>query len=228
VVVAGKAVSLAAEALSTRILAFASEHAGVAPDACRMDGDAVICGGKRITLSELYGAAVSAGRELATVRKASNSPRSIAFNVHGFRIAVHRLTGQITILQSVHAADAGTVMNQRQCRGQIEGAVAQAIGWTLYEKMVFDGQGRMVNPTFRNYHIPAFADVPRTEVHFAETYDSFGPSGAKSAGEGPFDPVAPALANALADATGVRFHSLPLAPDRIYKAIGEKFALQGV
>jgi CO/xanthine dehydrogenase Mo-binding subunit/aerobic-type carbon monoxide dehydrogenase small subunit (CoxS/CutS family) len=228
VVVAGKAVAMAAEALSTRILAFASEHAGVPPDACRLDGDAVICGGKRFTLSEVYGAAVSAGRELATVRKASNSPRSIAFNVHGFRIAVHRLTGQITILQSVHAADAGTVMNPRQCRGQIEGAVAQAIGWTLYEKMVFDGQGRMVNPTFRNYHIPAFADVPRTEVHFAVTYDSFGPSGAKSAGEGPFDPVAPALANALANATGVRFHSLPLAPDRIYKAIGERLALRSV
>jgi CO/xanthine dehydrogenase Mo-binding subunit len=76
----------------------------------------------------------------------------------------------------------------------------------------------------RHYHIPAFADVPRTEAYFADTVDAFGPFGAKSVGEAPFNPVAPALANALADATGVRFHSLPLAPDRIYQAISTKHA----
>jgi CO/xanthine dehydrogenase Mo-binding subunit len=111
-----------------------------------------------------------------------------------------------------------------QCRGQVQGAVAQGIGWALTEKMVFDDAGRLVNSTFRHYRIPAFADVPRTEVHFADTVDAFGPFGAKSAGEAPVNPVAPALANALADATGVRFHSLPLAPDRIYHAVSRKFA----
>jgi putative selenate reductase molybdopterin-binding subunit len=131
-------------------------------------------------------------------------------------------TGQMRLLF------AGTVMNPRQCRGQFEGVAAQAISWTLFEGMVFDGQGRMTSPTFRNYHIHSFVDAPRTEVHFADAYGTFGPSGAKPAGEGPFDPVAPALANALAGATGVRVHPLPFAPDRIYEAIGKRLALQGV
>jgi CO/xanthine dehydrogenase Mo-binding subunit len=85
--------------------------------------------------------------------------------------------------------------------------------------MVFDRDGKMVNPTFRNYRIPAFADVPRSEIYFAKTTDALGPMGAKSMSEAPINPVAPALANALADATGIRFHDLPLTPDRIYRAI---------
>jgi putative selenate reductase molybdopterin-binding subunit len=158
-------------------------------------------------------------RDLLVVRKATNTPRSIAFNVQGFRVAVNRDTAQVKILQSVHAADAGRVINPMQARGQVQGAVAQAIGWTLFEKMVYDDQGRLINAALRNYHIPQFADVPRTEVFFADTVDAFGPSGAKSLAEGPLDPVAPALANAIRDATGVRFRSLPLAPDRIFKSL---------
>ncbi len=222
VMVAGKAVELAAETLRDRILAFAAEHARVPVDSCRLEPDAVICGERRIELAELHGAANVAGRELGAMRKASNTPRSIAFNVQGFRIAVNRLTGQIAILQSVHAADAGAVINPMQAVGQVQGSVAQGIGWALYEKMVYDDEGRQINAAFRNYHIPAFADVPRTEVLFAKTFDRFGPSGAKSLAEGPFDPVAPALANAIADATGLRFRSLPLAPDRIYRAIVDR------
>jgi CO/xanthine dehydrogenase Mo-binding subunit len=139
--------------------------------------------------------------------------------VHGFWIAVHSVTGEIKILQSVQAADAGVVINPQQLRGQIEGAIAQGLGWALYEKMVFDQDGRVVNPSFRHYRIPAYADIPRSEVYFARTTDAFGPLGAKSQGEAPINPVPPALANALADASGIRFHDLPLAPDRIYSAI---------
>ena len=78
----------------------------------------------------------------------------------------------------------------------------------------------MVNPQLRNYRIPAFADVPRSEVYFADTYDSIGPLGAKSQGECAINPVAPAIANALANATGVRFAHLPLSPDRIFDRLG--------
>ena len=78
-----------------------------------------------------------------------------------------------------------------------------------------------MNPSFRNYRIPAFADVPRSEIYFADTYDSFGPLGAKSMSEAPINPIAPAMANALADATGIRFCDLPFRPDRIYRPIHE-------
>jgi putative selenate reductase molybdopterin-binding subunit len=125
-------------------------------------------------------------------------------------------------LQSVHAADAGTVINPMQLHGQVEGAVSQGIGWALYERIVIDETGKIVNPQFRNYRIPAYADIPRTEIYFADTCDSTGPLGAKGMGECPINPVAPALANALDDATGIRFRELPFRPDLIYRPIFEK------
>jgi CO/xanthine dehydrogenase Mo-binding subunit len=102
-----------------------------------------------------------------------------------------------------------------QCRAQVEGGVAQALGAALFEEVVVDEHGRVANPSFRNYHIPAFADVPRTEVLFAQTSDTLGPFGAKSMSESPYNPVAAALGNAIRDATGVRYTRLPFKPDRI-------------
>jgi CO/xanthine dehydrogenase Mo-binding subunit len=84
---------------------------------------------------------------------------------------------------------------------------------------MIDATGRVRNPSFRHYHIPAWADLPRTEVLFADTADSVGPFGAKSMSESPFNPVAPALANAVADAVGVRCRDLPMAPDRVFRAL---------
>ena len=88
--------------------------------------------------------------------------------------------------------------------------------------MIDDG-GRVVNPKFRDYHLPSFADVPRTDVYFAQTYDSIGPLGAKSMSESPYNPVAPAMGNALADATGIRFTQVPFKPDRIFQALHAKY-----
>lgn len=221
VTIAGNAVRLAAEALRERILAFASAQTGCRPEACRLTADTVICGDTSIALTELHARAEEAGTQLATSRRSYASPRSVAFNVQGFRVAVHRMTGEIRILQSVHAADAGTVINPVQCRGQVEGSIVQALGWAMTEHMEIDQQGRITNPSLRNYRIPAFADAPRSEVFFAETCDAFGPAGAKGMGECPVNPVAPALANALEDATGVRFRELPFTPDRIYRRIFE-------
>jgi CO/xanthine dehydrogenase Mo-binding subunit len=79
--------------------------------------------------------------------------------------------------------------------------------------------GAVVNPSFRSYHIPTLADVPRTEVLFAATYDRIGPGGAKPMSESPFNPVAPALGNAIANATGVRLRSTPFAADRIFELL---------
>jgi putative selenate reductase molybdopterin-binding subunit len=134
-------------------------------------------------------------------------------------VAVHRVTGEIRILHSVHAADIGRLINPMQCRGQIDGAIAMGFGWALTEHMVYDASGTMLNAALRNYHIPAFADVPPSEVLFADTYDTIGPMGAKSQGECAINAVAPAIANAVANATGVRFAHLPLTPDRIFAAL---------
>ncbi|MFC5503251.1 molybdopterin-dependent oxidoreductase [Lysinimonas soli] len=145
------------------------------------------------------------------------TPRSVAFNVHGFRVAVRPDTGEVRILRSIQAADAGTVLNPEQLRGQIEGGTAQAIGSALYEEVRLDGEGGITTATFRNYRVPTFGDVPRTEVLFAETHDELGPLGAKSMSEAPYNPVAPALANAIRDAIGVRPHELPMTRDRVWR-----------
>jgi len=157
--------------------------------------------------------------KLNVARKAYGTPRSTAFLVHGFRVAVHGVTGEIRILQSVQAYDAGTVLNPMQARGQLEGGIAQGIGICLFERMVFDEKGVLTNPNFRNYLIPAFVDIPRSEIYFAKTHDAFGPMGAKPVGEAPIIPIAGALGNAVADATGVRLTSLPFSADRIYAEI---------
>ena len=149
----------------------------------------------------------------------TGTPRSVAFNVHGFRVAVNVETGEVRILQSVQAADAGVVMNPEQCRGQVEGGVAQAIGSALFEEMKVDASGAVVTKDLRNYHIPQLADVPRTEVYFADTFDVLGPLGAKSMSESPYNPVAPALANAIARACGARLRQLPMTPARVWRAL---------
>ncbi|MGW1126023.1 molybdopterin-dependent oxidoreductase [Streptomyces sp. NPDC002526] len=223
-VVAGKAVLLAATSLEQRLRTLAARHTGVARHLCVLGAESVDCAGRLVTLKELYeaGHALGAADELAADGHWGGSPRSVAFNAQWFRIAVDPGTGEIRILRSVHAADAGKVMNPMQCRGQVEGGVAQALGATLFETVRVDDRGEVTTAAFRRYRLPQYADVPRTEVHFTETSDSIGPLGAKSMSESPFNPVAPAFANALRDATGIRFTELPVTRDRVWLALNRR------
>jgi CO/xanthine dehydrogenase Mo-binding subunit len=118
------------------------------------------------------------------------------------------------------------VINPMQCRGQIDGAVVQALGAAMFEHVDIDESGEMSTRTLRGYHVPVLADATGTEVHFADTRDRVvGPLGAKPMSESPFVPVAPALANAIRDATGVRFTSLPLTRSRVYLGLARKAAI---
>jgi putative selenate reductase molybdopterin-binding subunit len=222
IVVAGQATVRAAQALRDRLLAAASGLSGVPVKDCRLDADGVDCDGVRVSLAELCAAGVGSGGPPRGEGVSAGSPRSIAFNVHGFRVAVNPGTGEIRFLRSVQAADAGRVINPMQCRGQVEGGVAQALGAAMFEHVDIDPAGRVSTTTFRGYHLPTYADVPVTEVIFAPTHDRLGPMGAKSMSESPFNPVAPALANALRDATGIRFTELPLSRDRIWLALNSQ------
>jgi CO/xanthine dehydrogenase Mo-binding subunit len=214
-----KAVENAAVALRAKMLSFAARTTGVQVEQCRLEDDAVLCGDRRVLLTELYSAARAHGEELACFRKAYGSPRTVAFMAYGVRLAVHRVSGEIRILFSIEAVDAGVVMNPNQLRGQVVGGVVQGIGWALQEKMVYDDAGAVINPTLRNYRIPTFADAPITEVFFADTFDAIGPLGSKSIAENTINPVAPAIGNALKAATGVRFTALPFSEDRIFSKL---------
>jgi putative selenate reductase molybdopterin-binding subunit len=218
-VVAGQAVALTAAALRDNILEYAGQHTGTDPAIWRIEDGFVISDANRISLVDLHAAGVRDGHRFEAKRKAYLSPRTTAFNVHGIRLAVHRVTGETRILHSVHAADIGRLINPVQCRGQLDGSIAMGIGWALTENMVHNVEGRIVNPALRNYRIPAFADLPRNELFFADTYDKIGPLGAKSQGECAINPVAPAIANAIKNATGVRCTSLPFTAARIYSQL---------
>lgn len=219
VVVAGKATLRASRALADMLLDFAAATLRVPRADCRLVEEAVAHPGGRLTLKELYEAARAVGVTCAADGHFGGTPRSVAFNAQWFRLAVDPGTGEIRILRGVHAADAGKVMNPMQCRGQVEGGVAQALGATLFEHVRVDARGEVETAAFRRYRLPQYADIPRTEVHFMETADAIGPLGAKSMSESPFNPVAPAFANALRDATGLRFTELPLTRDRVWLAL---------
>jgi putative selenate reductase molybdopterin-binding subunit len=215
VVIAGKAVLAAANDLADRLRQAAAEAHGEIPAAAwTLEPDGLRSGEAFVSLVELAGASVLCG-----VGSEDGARRSVAFNVHAFRVAVNTETGEVRILQSIQAADAGVVMNPEQCRGQIEGGVAQAIGTALYEEVILDGAGTVTTSVLRNYHIPQLADLPVTEVYFAETSDVLGPFGAKSMSESPYNPVAPALANAVRDAIGIRPTELPMSRDRIWRLL---------
>ncbi|WP_394552819.1 molybdopterin-dependent oxidoreductase [Agromyces sp. MMS24-JH15] len=240
VTVAGKALHRAALALRGILLETAvrvaragaavpqredASPAAVLDPAAVRDADAVLgpdgvrVGDRLVSFAELVRAApddVRAGDRLVASGEERGEQRSLAWNVQGFRVAVDVRTGTVRILQSVHAADAGTVMNPEQCRGQVEGGVAQAIGGALYEEVVLE-DGVVDTPVFRRYRVPQSADIPDTEVLFASTSDDLGPFGAKSMSESPYDPVAAALGNAIRRAIGVRPTETPFSRDRVWR-----------
>ena len=218
-VVAGKAVALTAEAMAANIFEYTARHTGTEPSIWKLEEGFVVSASQpsqRIALSDLHAAGTKDKHRFEAKRKSYLAPRTTAFNVQGIRLAVHMVTGEVKILRSVHCADIGRLINPMQCRGQIDGAIGMGVGWALTEHMVYDDKGKMLNAALRNYHIPAFADTPRSEVFFADTYDTIGPLGAKAQGECAINPVAPAIANAIKNATGVRFTHLPLTPDRLF------------
>ncbi|MFT4041825.1 MAG: molybdopterin-dependent oxidoreductase [Gordonia sp. (in: high G+C Gram-positive bacteria)] len=220
--VAGKAVYGAAQALRAALLDAASALTASAPADIRLTADGALAGDRVVSFEELIaavGAEHRVGDRAVANAAESGELRSIAFNVQAFRVAVNIDTGAVRILQSVQAADAGTVLNPQQCRGQIEGGVAQAIGSSLYEEIMLDGKGRPITPVFRTYRVPQMADIPDTEVYFADTADDLGPYGAKSMSESPYNPVAPALANAIRRAVGVRPYELPMSRDRVWRLL---------
>jgi putative selenate reductase molybdopterin-binding subunit len=221
--VAGLATKVAAENLAAEIKAFAARAMGTKLATSVLARDHLVSGNTRLPFAQIAETARAKGKKLSAHGNSGGTPRSVAFNVHGFRVAVNKGSGELKILRSVQAADAGRVANPMQCRGQVEGGVAQSLGATLYEELLIDDGGRIVNPRFRDYHLPSFADVPRTEVYFADTFDTIGPMGAKSMSESPYNPVAPAMGNAIANATGIRFTSTPFKPDRLFPALKEKF-----
>jgi len=147
---------------------------------------------------------------------------AFAWAVYVAEVSVNSLTCEAQVDDFVAVQEVGRVINPVLAAGQIEGGVAQAIGLTLYENVVWQN-GRMANGQMTNYIMPTAADIPPIRVYFEENPYAFGPAGAKGIGELPMDGPAPAILNAIENATGVNFNHIPLMPEAILEgsAVGQ-------
>jgi putative selenate reductase molybdopterin-binding subunit len=128
-------------------------------------------------------------------------------------------TGQVTVIRLVMAVDCGVPINPVTASGQVEGGMVQALGYGHCEEMAYDDDGRMVNAAFGPYKIYRADEMPALEAILVQTMEASGPFGAKAIAEIPKDGVAPALRNAIADATGVRINDIPFTPERVWRAL---------
>ncbi|HEY4008772.1 MAG TPA: xanthine dehydrogenase family protein molybdopterin-binding subunit [Acidobacteriaceae bacterium] len=141
-----------------------------------------------------------------------------AWAVYVAEVAVDMNTYSASVRRFDALQEVGRIMNPVLAKGQIEGGVAQGIGYALYEKCVWK-DGRMMNNQMTNYIMPTSADLPEIHVHFEEVPCAHGPGGAKGIGELPMDGPAPAILNAIENATGVSFNSIPLLPEDIFEKL---------
>jgi xanthine dehydrogenase molybdenum-binding subunit len=143
-----------------------------------------------------------------------------AFGTHVAEVEVDLDTGVVKVLGISAAHDVGRVINRLGIEGQVEGGIAQGIGYALTEELKLEG-GRILNPTFTDYKLMTSQELPELNISFVETCDPAGPYGAKGIAESPMIPVAAAIANAVYNATGVRMNELPMTPERVLTKLKE-------
>jgi putative selenate reductase molybdopterin-binding subunit len=141
------------------------------------------------------------------------------FGVQFVEVAVDTETGQVTVERVLMVVDAGRVVNPITASGQVEGGLAQAVGFAHCEEMAYDERGRLVNSRLGPYHVYKSNEMPKLETIFVQTDEPTGPFGAKSIAEIPMDGIAPAMADAIHDATGVWIREVPFTPERVWQAL---------
>jgi CO/xanthine dehydrogenase Mo-binding subunit len=227
--VMGKAVELAGSDARRQIIELAAEHFECPEEAVTLKDGEAIAGGKRISYGELIhrhfamqgGELVGTGYAHSGMAPTPANPLFWEIGIGAVEVSVDRETGKVHVEKYVTAADAGKALHPLQCEGQDEGSAMMGFGHTFYETYQFDG-GQIINSNLVDYKVPTFDDVPEEfESILIEDANGPGPYGAKGLGEGGIIPVAPAVANAVAWSTGARVKSLPLTPEKVWRALRE-------
>jgi len=141
--------------------------------------------------------------------------------VHVCDVEVDPETGRTTVLRYTAAQDVGRAIHPAYVEGQLQGGVAQGIGWALNEEYVYDAKGVLQNPGFLDYRMPVASDLPMIEAVIVEKPNPAHPFGVKGVGEAGIVPPLGALGNAVSRAIGKRLTQLPLSPPRVFAAIAE-------
>ena len=222
--VSGNAAYNAACKMRERLLKEAAQELGVRADSIDFDGTKFVSGDREITLDDL-----------ATGRLYNNDTRQIAVteSFHGhvspppFMAAFGEFefdteTYEYKMVKYVTVTDCGTTINPMLAKGQVEGGIIQGYGMASSEEVLYTPKGKLISCTFDTYHVPTVKEVGELVTEFADSYEPTGPFGAKSVGEIGIDTPPAVLCNAVYNAFGVRVHSLPITPQKIFEAMKAK------
>ena len=161
--------------------------------------------------------------EIADQTRYGNISGTYAFGAQAAEVEVDEETGEVRLVSVVAAHDVGRALNRATTEAQIEGATVQGIGYALFEEVEFE-DGVMLNPSFLNYRVATALDIPPITSLLVETIDPAGPFGAKGVAEPAMTPTAPAIANAIYNAVGIRVKSLPITPEKVLEGLQKKKA----
>jgi xanthine dehydrogenase molybdenum-binding subunit len=224
--VTGGAVRAAAAKAKEQLLSYAGERLHVPPEILEVrDGHIYEKGSpeKSIPIREVTMEASQArqgARAFQGEATFENPAAAHSFGAHFSEVEVDMETGQVEVVKMVAVHDIGRAINPMVVEGQIEGAVQQGIGYALTENIVIhEKTGKMLNADFANYMVLTSLDMPKVDVGLAEPIDPTGPYGAKGVGEPSTLGVAPAVANAIYDAIGIRFTEIPITPEKVFWAM---------
>lgn len=176
-------------------------------------------GAEPLTIAEITGQAKMTGGPLTATASLNAAGAGPSFAAHLADVSVDEETGVTTVLRYTAAQDAGTAIHPSYVEGQMQGGSAQGIGWALNEEYIYDGDGDMLNASFLDYRMPVASDLPMIEAIIVEVPNPSHPYGVRGVGETGIVPPLGTLANAIADATGVRMEELPMSPPNVLKAI---------
>jgi CO/xanthine dehydrogenase Mo-binding subunit len=222
----GRAAILASTRLKEQLEELASEVMGWPSGEVRVEGDRFISGEQSAGFEEVVariarGGDVQARGEYDSMDHPHEDPEDTSFYACMIEVEVDPDTGQVTPIQAVMAVDVGTIINPVAHQGQLEGSFVYGLGNAMMEEMEVE-EGRITTLSLGEYKLPTQADIPPLRTILLPTEIGPGPFGAKAAGETTNSGVAPAFANAIADAVGVRIKDLPITAERIHAAMKAK------
>lgn len=223
--VTGMATVKACQTLVDKMKAYGAEKLGCSVDDVEFDGEKVysLKDGSSISRKDIGNAIMCAGENALFATVAHSSPVSPPpFMAGAVEVEVDPETGSVKLIDYAAVVDCGTVVNPNLARVQVEGGLVQGIGMALHENITYNEKGELAENSLMQYKIPTRMDMGKLRVEFDSSYEPTGPFGAKSIGEIVINTPAPAIAQAIYNATGLRFTELPITPEKIAMGMIDK------
>ncbi|MBV9617066.1 MAG: molybdopterin-dependent oxidoreductase [Ktedonobacteraceae bacterium] len=215
------AVQKAAEQVRRQILGVAGRMLNALPESLKISSGVITAsGGQKVTIAQVAEHALyKENRQIMTTASWKGQRVPLSFAAQGVEVEVDMETGEVRILKAITAVDAGKIINPLLIEGQVEGSAAQGLGSALVEELLYDQQGKPLTNNLSEYGMHTASDMPVMQTYLMETAALSSPFGMKVVAEIPLQGMGAALANAVADAIGVRIRQLPLTPERVLRAI---------